>query len=103
MRLKLILSLTGTILGFFGLNFLFPIIVGLYLSEDTLDIFWMFGLPMIIAISLGSFLHYYFYSEPDIRNREAFLLVTVVWVLICLLYTSPSPRDATLSRMPSSA
>ena len=27
------------------------------------------------------------------------------WVLsiLCLLYTSPSPRDATLSRMPSSA
>ena len=32
-------------------------------------------------------------SEPDLRSaREA-----------CLLYTSPSPRDATLSRMPSSA
>ena len=25
------------------------------------------------------------------------------WPTICLLYTSPSPRDATLSRMPSSA
>ena len=25
------------------------------------------------------------------------------WVTNCLLYTSPSPRDATLSRMPSSA
>ena len=25
------------------------------------------------------------------------------WVQVCLLYTSPSPRDATLSRMPSSA
>ena len=24
-------------------------------------------------------------------------------VILCLLYTSPSPRDATLSRMPSSA
>ena len=24
-------------------------------------------------------------------------------VVLCLLYTSPSPRDATLSRMPSSA
>ena len=24
-------------------------------------------------------------------------------VPVCLLYTSPSPRDATLSRMPSSA
>ena len=26
-----------------------------------------------------------------------------LWVSFCLLYTSPSPRDATLSRMPSSA
>ena len=25
------------------------------------------------------------------------------WMQTCLLYTSPSPRDATLSRMPSSA
>ena len=25
------------------------------------------------------------------------------WLDACLLYTSPSPRDATLSRMPSSA
>ena len=25
------------------------------------------------------------------------------WGNLCLLYTSPSPRDATLSRMPSSA
>ena len=24
-------------------------------------------------------------------------------IYLCLLYTSPSPRDATLSRMPSSA
>ena len=35
-------------------------------------------------------------------------MLGVVWVmaaqaLSCLLYTSPSPRDATLSRMPSSA
>ena len=27
----------------------------------------------------------------------------VLWDGVCLLYTSPSPRDATLSRMPSSA
>ena len=27
----------------------------------------------------------------------------IKWDLSCLLYTSPSPRDATLSRMPSSA
>ena len=28
---------------------------------------------------------------------------TVKFFISCLLYTSPSPRDATLSRMPSSA
>ena len=27
----------------------------------------------------------------------------IEYLYICLLYTSPSPRDATLSRMPSSA
>ena len=27
----------------------------------------------------------------------------IIFPEICLLYTSPSPRDATLSRMPSSA
>ena len=29
--------------------------------------------------------------------------VDVLQTQVCLLYTSPSPRDATLSRMPSSA
>ena len=28
---------------------------------------------------------------------------TVDWCITCLLYTSPSPRDGLLSRMPSSA
>ena len=32
-----------------------------------------------------------------------FVLVPGDRVIDCLLYTSPSPRDATLSRMPSSA
>ena len=32
-----------------------------------------------------------------------FVLLDGNMYLICLLYTSPSPRDATLSRMPSSA
>ena len=31
------------------------------------------------------------------------LTYLLTWCMYCLLYTSPSPRDATLSRMPSSA
>ena len=38
------------------------------------------------------------------NNKEAFpQKLTSKKHNICLLYTSPSPRDATLSRMPSSA
>ena len=37
--------------------------------------------------------------HPD--NLDGWLFKT--WLNTCLLYTSPSPRDATLSRMPSSA
>ena len=45
-------------------------------------------------------------------SGAAFVIgISVLWLvlgalagmMICLLYTSPSPRDATLSRMPSSA
>ena len=35
------------------------------------------------------------------ENARATLRVTILW--ICLLYTSPSPRDRQKSRMPSSA
>ena len=46
--------------------------------------------------------------DPDLGDRLASrrrLQQHLLWhpVLPCLLYTSPSPRDATLSRMPSSA
>ena len=39
----------------------------------------------------------------DISGRDAYARYAKALSAICLLYTSPSPRDATLSRMPSSA
>ena len=42
--------------------------------------------------------------EEAIRIKEKGNAEEIIAVSIgCLLYTSPSPRDATLSRMPSSA
>ena len=41
-------------------------------------------------------------SELRIEGKEAFMH-QAGRAKNCLLYTSPSPRDATLSRMPSSA
>ena len=39
----------------------------------------------------------------DPRTMPLMTLISTALDHICLLYTSPSPRDATLSRMPSSA
>jgi hypothetical protein len=37
------------------------------------------------------------------RGHKSFSLTQPIWFRDCLLYTSPSPRDGLLSRMPSSA
>ena len=42
------------------------------------------------------------YYSPDIGNEYDFTLLSD-GMKICLLYTSPSPRDLSTSRMPSSA
>ena len=49
----------------------------------------------------GEFLEYQFTAD-DLSEFTGFV-IKVVFSGTCLLYTSPSPRDATLSRMPSSA
>ena len=64
-----------------------------------------------IAKSLGMIIHYHNRSKLNDEKADGATyhdsiksLFSVSDVLsICLLYTSPSPRDATLSRMPSSA
>ena len=45
---------------------------------------------------------YLFTKDPNYK-LFALLMANDSSIYICLLYTSPSPRDATLSRMPSSA
>ena len=66
---------------------------------------WLSNVNMVLALALAVF---FFVVGPT-----AFILNVIPGVLmdyvgempdmLCLLYTSPSPRDATLSRMPSSA
>ena len=69
------------------------------MGEQYLNIFWMFGLPMILSLLLGIFLHNYFHSDQDIRNREAFLLVTVVWILMVIVGALPFIASERLTLM----
>ena len=43
------------------------------------------------------------YSVATNRAKEAGIDIKLDYIIPCLLYTSPSPRDRSLSRMPSSA
>ena len=45
----------------------------------------------------------FFESNEQYKNMAREIIEKGIKGKICLLYTSPSPRDATLSRMPSSA
>ena len=56
-----------------------------------------YGFPIVAAVGLGYFVYYvwkWVTTEIDPVIGEA---------NSCLLYTSPSPRDLSTSRMPSSA
>ena len=44
------------------------------------------------------------YDITDPKNDESLQsVIGPIWLAACLLYTSPSPRDLSTSRMPSSA
>ena len=55
-------------------------------------------LPFVISIVISSAVLFYTVARAERKSSEPADLMKN-----CLLYTSPSPRDATLSRMPSSA
>ena len=57
--------------------------------------------PIILCVSSLTFLIWMFFGPPPEHSYATIAAVAVL--AICLLYTSPSPRDGLLSRMPSSA
>ena len=70
-------------------------------AVDVLADFDDLGLPEPYRIKTGD-------RESSIlwermRRLDAYRMPPLASSIVCLLYTSPSPRDATLSRMPSSA
>ena len=112
------LALVATVLGVVTANWFILIVamgggaaVGLMLAKKV----QMTQMPELVAIlhsmvglaavlvGYATFLDHetvYVGAEKTIHDIEIYLGVLIG---ACLLYTSPSPRDATLSRMPSSA
>ena len=79
------------------------------LSQETMDLYRKekvnpLGGCLPILIQMPVFLSLYWVLLESVELRHAPFMA---WIhdlsVICLLYTSPSPRDRTRSRMPSSA
>ena len=64
---------------------------------------YFFFLMFSVVVALVVAIHVLFDSSVFFPLSLANFISVYTCVFICLLYTSPSPRDATLSRMPSSA
>ena len=78
----------------------------IFINQIRMKIGVMFGSPE--TTSGGNALKFYSSVRMDIRRIGAIkdkdeIIGNTTRVKVCLLYTSPSPRDGLLSRMPSSA
>ena len=91
--------------GFFGAN----ISTAMAYMADRTDranrskAMGMIGAAFGLGFTIGPFLGYFFIEVGNKLGTEAPFGSSFAAIMACLLYTSPSPRDATLSRMPSSA
>ena len=63
-------------------------------EKGSLSMVWAVSAAVLLG-AMGAALDYALLSSANARAQAV--------ADTCLLYTSPSPRDATLSRMPSSA
>ena len=88
-----------------------PEILFVLATDEDVDVrYWVAKNPntsaetlSVLATDEDENVRYWVAKNPNTSPETLAVLATDENELICLLYTSPSPRDATLSRMPSSA
>ena len=67
------------------------------ISSENITVY-LHSMPRVLGYTFNPISYWFCYSK-----EQQLLAILVEVNNTCLLYTSPSPRDATLSRMPSSA
>ena len=75
-----------------------------FLERDRVSGKWKTSLTVAGLVTLIAAVHYYYMRDVWVGSGESPTVFRYIdWLLTCLLYTSPSPRDVLRSRMPSSA
>ena len=83
----------------------FFIITGLTKDISRIDLIGILIGHLIFGVALTKLLDWTWLKNLMSEEDKTRMLKSYTWkdLLVCLLYTSPSPRDSMTSRMPSSA
>ena len=70
-----------------------------FMERSSVNPAWKTSVTVAGLVTSIAFIHYMYMRDVWVSTGDS----PTVYRYICLLYTSPSPRDGLLSRMPSSA
>ena len=87
---KTVFFLIGILLSVLGASMLAPYILQIVFKEGSHS----FISASFVTIFIGVlFILSNLEKEFKLNLRQTFLFSSLAWIMICLLYTSPSPRD----------
>lgn len=77
--IKVVMGVSGALIFFMGLALLLPLPLSLIDGEP---IWWVYAASAFTAFTLGGGLFWKYRPESDLRAREAFLVVSLTWILL---------------------
>ncbi|MCD6383629.1 MAG: TrkH family potassium uptake protein, partial [Thermoplasmata archaeon] len=90
MRFKAISDAVGTVMVFFSLTLIIPLLVGIIYHEPLIELLKTFILPAILSVLLGGVMKLYGEGRSrDIRYREALATVSLSWLLMSFVGALP--------------
>jgi trk system potassium uptake protein TrkH len=92
--IKVVLGVSGALVFFMGLALLLPLPLSLLDGEP---IWWTYAASAGLAFGIGGGLFWRFKPETDLRAREAFLVVSLTWLLLSAFGALPMYLSGSLS------
>lgn len=92
--IKVVLGVSGALVFFMGLALLLPLPLSLLDGEP---IWWTYAASAGLAFAIGGGLFWKFKPETDLRAREAFLVVSLTWILLSAFGALPMYLSGSLS------
>jgi len=96
LRYLTVIHLLGKLISIIGVSFILPLVWSVYFKEAFSPIL----IPMIMAIVIGLLLSYFIKPKGEIRQREAFAVVSFGWLVATLIGLLPFLLSGTFNSFP---